>query len=205
MLKKLLVFSLALAFVALSIDTTATAQNGTAPTISVVAIGQPLADFTLPDADGKQHSLKSLRGANGTVIIFVATKCPVSNAYNERMAKLAADFKARGVSVIGINSNKSEPAAEIKEHAATNNLSFPILKDDGNKIADRMGAQVTPEVYLLDAKGKLVYRGRIDNTRDAARVETNDLRDALTQMLDGKAIARSEARAFGCTIKRVAE
>jgi peroxiredoxin len=108
-------------------------------------IGTTVEDFTLPDADGKEQSLNSLKGKNGSVLIFVGTKCPVSNAYNERMEKLAQDFKARGVNVIGINANVAESAADVKAHAAQNNLNFAVLKDPGNKIADRLGASVTPE------------------------------------------------------------
>ena len=74
------------------------------------AIGTTLDDFTLPDASGKEHSLASLRGKNGAVLIFIATQCPVSNAYNERMEKLAQDYKAKGINVIGINSNVAEGA-----------------------------------------------------------------------------------------------
>src|SRR5436309_14847073 len=81
------------------------------------AIGTIIDDFKLPDADGAEHSLKSLTGKHGAVIIFVATKCPVSNAYNDRMEKLAQDYKARGINVIGINSNNTEQAAEVKSHA----------------------------------------------------------------------------------------
>lgn len=167
------------------------------------AIGTTLEDFTLPDADGKEHSLNSLKGKNGSVLIFVATKCPVSNAYNERMEKLAQDYKARGIKVIGINSNAAESAAAVKAHAAQNNLTFTILKDPANKIADRLGATVTPEVYLLDANNKLIYRGRIDNAKDAAQVNSSELRDAIEATLAGKPVAKTTATAFGCTIKRV--
>src|SRR4051812_29656514 len=78
------------------------------------AIGTVIDDFKLPDADGAEHSLKALAGKNGAVLIFVATKCPVSNAYNDRMEKLAQDYKAKGINVIGINSNNTEPASEVK-------------------------------------------------------------------------------------------
>jgi peroxiredoxin len=167
-----------------------------------LAIGTTVEDFTLPDGDGKGHSLNSLKGKNGTVLIFVATKCPVSNAYNERMQSLAQDYKAKGINVVGINSNVAELADEVKAHAASHNLTFPILKDTGNKIADRFGATVTPEVFFLDSGNKLLYRGRIDNAKDAAQVNTNDLRDALDAALAGKAITKTTATAFGCTIKR---
>ena len=166
------------------------------------AIGATIEDFTLPDVDNKDHSLKSLAGKNGTVLIFISVQCPVSNAYNERMEKLAQDYKTRGVNVIGINSNVTEDGAAVKAHAAEHNLTFTILKDPGNKIADKLGASVTPEAYFLDPNNKLLYHGRIDNARNAAQIETNDLRNALDAALAAKAIEKTEAKAFGCTIKR---
>ena len=166
------------------------------------AIGSTIEDFTLPDVDNKDRSLKSLAGKNGTVLLFIAVQCPVSNAYNERMAKLAEDYQAKGIAVIGINSNAAEDAAAVKAHAAEHKLSFPILKDPGNKIADRFGASVTPEAYFIDAHNKLLYHGRIDNSRNAAQVETSDLRNALDAALGGKTVEKTEAKAFGCSIKR---
>ncbi len=166
------------------------------------AIGATIEDFSLPDVDGKEHSLNSLKGKNGTVLIFVAVQCPVSNAYNERMEKLAQDYKARGVNVIGINANSTEAADAVKAHATQKHLTFPILKDPGNKIADRLGAQHTPEAYLLDANNKLVYHGRIDNNRDASQVNSSELRDAIEATVAGKAVEKPTAAAFGCTIKR---
>src|SRR6266540_5133544 len=166
------------------------------------AIGATIEDFSLPDVDGKEHSLNSLKGKNGTVLIFVAVQCPVSNAYNERMEKLAQDYKARGVNVIGINANSTEPVASVKAHAAEKHLTFPILKDNGNKIADSLGATRTPEAYFLDANNKLIYHGRIDNSRDASQVISRELRDALEATLTGKSVAKTTADAFGCSIKR---
>ena len=166
-------------------------------------IGTMIDDFKLPDADGKEHSLKSLAGAKGVVVLFIATKCPVSNAYNDRMEKLAQDYKAKGVNVVGINANNTEPAAEVKSHATEKGLTFTILKDDGNKIADRLGATRTPEAYVLDASMKLVYHGRIDNSQKVEGITANDLREAVDEMLAGKAVTKTGGAAFGCTIKRV--
>ncbi len=166
------------------------------------AIGATIEDFTLPDADNKERSLKSLAGPKGTVLLFIAVQCPVSNAYNERMEKLAQEYKAKGIAVIGINSNVAENADAVKAHASENKLSFIILKDPGNKIADKLGATVTPEAYFLDANNKLLYHGRIDNARNPAQLETSDLRNALDAALAGKAIEKTEAKAFGCSIKR---
>jgi peroxiredoxin len=167
-----------------------------------LAVGEVAPDFTLPDAGGRRHTLASLKGKSGTVIIFVATKCPVSNAYNARMQKMAEEFRARGVNVVGINSNAGEPAEEVRRHAAEKGLAFTILKDAGNKVADRFEARVTPEAYLLDAAGRLVYRGRIDNSRSGDSISSTELRDAVEAVLAGKPVEKSEVKAFGCSIKR---
>jgi peroxiredoxin len=166
------------------------------------AIGTIIDDFKLPDTDGAERSLKSLTAKNGAVLIFISVQCPVSNGYNERMEKLAQDYKARGINVVGINSNVTEPVAAVKAHAADKHFTFTVLKDDGNKIADRLGATRTPEAYVIDAGGKLVYHGRIDNSQNTANITANDLRDALDQLISGKAITKTGGAAFGCSIKR---
>jgi peroxiredoxin len=203
-MKKL--YSLALilaAVVAVAAAVRTTSKTGSATdSKAAVVLGSVVADFTLPDADGNNHTLASLKGSKGTVLIFVATRCPVSNAYNERMRKLADDYRARGVNVVGINANYNEPPAEVKQHAADKGLTFTILKDAGNQIADRFDAQYTPEAYVLDASGKLVYHGRIDNSRSGDSITSTDLRDAVESVLAGKAVEKPEVKGFGCTIKR---
>jgi peroxiredoxin len=194
----LLAFVFVIAGAAIAIS--ARAVEGEIP--AAPAIGATIEDFTLPDYTGTDRSLKSLAGKNGTVLLFIAVQCPVSNAYNERMEKLAQDYKARGIAVIGINSNVKEDADAIRGHAAENKLSFPILKDPSNKIADKLGATVTPEAYFLGADNKLLYHGRIDNSRNGDNIESTDLRNALDATLGGKPVEKTEAKAFGCTIKR---
>ena len=203
-MKRKQIFSLALATFLIFVGAVI-AGSGRTDEASFVApaIGSAIEDFSLPDTDGKAHTLNSLKGKNGTVLIFIAVQCPMSNAYNERMEKLAQDYGAKGISVIGINANATEPADVVKAHAAEKHLTFAILKDPGNKVADRLGANATPEADFLDANNKLLYHGRIDDSKDAARVSANDLRDALDAALAGKTIAKPTAKAFGCTIKRV--
>ena len=175
----------------------ATDENMAAP-----VIGATIADFKLPDLGGKEQTLSSLKGKNGTVLIFVSAQCPVVRAYNERMEKLAVDYAARGVNVIAINANSTETVDQMKAHAADYKLSFPMLRDKGNKIADALGAQVTPEAFVLDANNKLLYHGRIDNSKPGNNITANDLRDAIDAMLDGKPVTKPEVSAFGCSIKR---
>ena len=197
-----------LAFVSLLIAMVATALVINARTIvadipAPPIIGSTINEFTLPDASGAAHTLASLKGKNGAVLIFMAVQCPVSNAYNERMEKLAKDYAARGINVIGINANSVDSAEAVKAHAAEHKFTFTILKDPGNKVADRLGASVTPEAYLIDKSNKLLYRGRIDNSKNVEGVTSSELRDAIEATLAGKPITKTTANAFGCSIKRV--
>jgi peroxiredoxin len=169
------------------------------------AIGSAAPDFQLTTLDGKPFSLsKTAPNQNATVVMFIATKCPYSNAYNDRMRSMADAYKDKGVLFVGINSNQSEPESEAREHAKTNRHTFPIMKDPDNKVADMYDAKRTPEIFVVDKKGKVVYHGRIDeNYEDPAQVTSPDLKNALDALLAGKPIIRAETKAFGCTIKRV--
>jgi peroxiredoxin len=169
-------------------------------------IGASAPDFTLPSAaDGKALGLKDLLAKNRAVaVIFVATKCPVSNAYNGRMAALGKEYAAKGIAFVGVNSNKTEPAAEVAAHAKEHGFTFPVVKDEGNRIADAYGAMKTPEVFVISPKGDLVYHGRIDESQDdASQARSPDLRNALEAILAGRPVPAPETKAFGCTIKRV--
>ena len=199
-MKKLAAISLMFALLAFALLVSARTFVADIPAPPI--IGSTIADFTLPDAGGTDHSLALLKGKNGVVLIFIAVQCPVSNGYNERMEKLAQDYRARGVNVVGINANSTESAADVKAHAAEKHLTFTILKDNGNKVADALGATRTPEAYFLDASNKLLYHGRIDNSRDITQVNSSELRDALEATLSGKPVPKTTASAFGCSIKR---
>ena len=160
-------------------------------------------NFTLPDYNGKEHSLTDYTKSKAIVIIFVATECPVSNAYNSRMENLYKEYSPKGISFLGINSNKAESMEDMKEHAEENGLTFTILKDNNNVIADEFGASFTPEVYVLNSDFNILYQGRIDNSKKESDVETQDLKNALDEILAGKEVTNKATKAFGCTIKRV--
>lgn len=179
-------------------------QASTGVELNKPGIGQPAPDFTLKDLNGQQHSLEDYRG-KVVIVSFISTECPVVNAYLERIKAIAADYKARNVVFLGINSNSAEPMSAMREQAAKNNLTFTILKDEGNRVADAYGASFTPEVYLIDVAGRLRYHGRIDNAPEVRRVTRHDLRQALDELLAGKAVSTPETKAFGCVIKRAGE
>jgi peroxiredoxin len=164
-----------------------------------------LNDFTLTDYNGNKHSLSDFKDSTAIVVMFIATQCPVSNAYNERMVALYNDYEPRGFAFVGINSNKQESVDEIKEHSQENKFEFPVLKDWNNVIADKFEASVTPEIYILNSNFYLLYHGRIDDSRRENEVKSHDLRAALDEILAGKPVSNKLTKAFGCTIKRVSK
>lgn len=162
-------------------------------------------DFVLPGSDGQSHAFSDYKDAKAVVVLFISTKCPVSNGFNARMAELAKAYESKGVVFLGINSNKAETLAEAKNHAKTNGFSFVVLKDENNILADQFKAKVTPEAFVLNTQGEIIYHGRIDDSPEADERKAEDLKSALDQVLDGNAVAVAETKAFGCSIKRVAK
>ena len=175
-------------------ETTQTAAKG---------MGRPIADFQLPEVrDGRTVSLLGDRRQQATVLLFLSSLCPCSAKYDDRNVRLAAEYASKGVRFIAVNSSFGERPAEIAAHARRLRYPFPMLRDEGNTIADRVGAQVTPEAFVLDSKGVLRYHGRIDDNRDALKVTSNDLRSALDALLAGKLPPKPEQISFGCAIAR---
>ncbi|MBV9240581.1 MAG: redoxin domain-containing protein [Acidobacteria bacterium] len=171
---------------------------------SQVQVGSKVENFSLPDTDGRTQSLADLKGSNGVVLVFVSIQCPVVRGYNDRMNELAKTYKAKGINVIGIDSNVTEPASDIKAHQMMT-WDFPVLIDKDAKIADKFGADVTPETYYIDANGVLLYHGAIDNDRSGRNVTERFLQTAFDSTLSGKKVERTSANAFGCSIKKTAQ
>jgi cytochrome oxidase Cu insertion factor (SCO1/SenC/PrrC family) len=164
-------------------------------------VGAPVSDFSLRDLDGRAVNYSALKG-NVTVVVFIATRCPVSNAYDERMNELYKAYSGR-VNFIFVNSNATEPADNVRDHARRVGFVFPVYKDPNNVVADRFGAQSTPETYVMDSSGVVRYHGYIDDSQNPSRVKNRGLATAIQAVLDGKPVEKSQTRAFGCTIKRV--
>jgi peroxiredoxin len=164
-------------------------------------VGSQVRDFTLADVKGNPVNYAGLKG-DTTVLIFIATQCPVSNAYNDRMNAVYKDYAARGVKFVFVNANSSEPAQEVAQHAQGHGFAFPVYKDQNNVVADMFGAQVTPEAFVMDKEGVIRYHGYIDDSRNPEGIKTQGLRLALDAVLAGKPVERADTKAFGCTIKR---
>ena len=164
--------------------------------------GTKLENFTLPDLNGAEQSLDRLEGENGAVLVWVSAQCPVVKSYNERINQVADELKAKGINLIGINSNKPESLDWIKSTAEEVGYKFPVLIDKGNVLADKLGATVTPEFYYFDKDNVLLYHGALDNDRSGKSVTINYLRDAYNSALSKQPIKTAKANAFGCSIKR---
>ena len=170
-----------------------------------IEIGAPVDGFSLPDVDGKMQTLDGLKGKNGTLVVWLSAQCPVVRGYKDRINEIAADYQAKGINFVGINSNATEDLNWVKSNIAEFGYKFPVLIDKGNTLADKWGATVTPEVYYFNAKNVLLYHGAIDNDRSGKNITEQFLRTAFDSSLGGKPISKTRANAFGCTIKRVAE
>ncbi len=159
-------------------------------------------DFRLKSVTGETYSLYAQKGKKGFIVVFISTQCPVSNAYNARFIKLAELAKENMMEFIAINSNATEPFEEVHLHAREKGFTFPVLKDENNRVCDAFGASVTPEAFLLNANFKLIYRGRIDDNQREEKVVSKDLEEAIAAYLAGSSPLTPVTTARGCTIKR---
>ena len=137
-----------------------------------------------------------------TVVVFISALCPVSNAYHDRYKQLVTAFKDMPVQFVFINANDNETLAEVNSYIRAAELPFPVYKDWKNSVADKLGASMTPEAFVLNAKGEVLYHGAIDDSKNEARVKVTALRDAIGSTVAGKPVVQKELKAFGCTIHR---
>jgi peroxiredoxin len=166
------------------------------------AVGKRLENFTLPDLSGAEQSLDKLEGENGAVLVWVSAQCPVVKSYNERINQVAEELKAKGIHLIGINSNSTESLDWIKSTASEVGYNFPVLIDKGNVLADKLEASVTPEFYYFDKQNTLLYHGALDDDRSGKNVTINYLRDAFGAALSKQPIKTANTNVIGCSIKR---
>ena len=163
--------------------------------------GAPVPSFSVKDVNGKTAALLPA-GKKAGVAMFLSVDCPVTKAYEERIAQLAADPALKDVAFLALYPNQGERTAAIKARAEERKFSFPSARDARNSLANRFGVQVTPTVWVVDAKGTAVYSGAIDDNQDPAAVKQRYLKDALDAVLAGKSVAVAESRAVGCDIKK---
>ncbi|HEV8699986.1 MAG TPA: thioredoxin family protein [Candidatus Polarisedimenticolia bacterium] len=177
-----------------------------AQALEELAIGAQGAGFTLKGTDGKTHSLESVAGTKGTAVIFTCNECPYAKGYENRLIALATDYQAKGIGFVAINSNDptivpGDGFEFMVKRAKDKSFPYPYLFDDTQEIAKAYGARVTPHIFLLDAQGKLVYRGRIDDSLEEGKIKERDFSAALAAIVSGQPIKVAETKAFGCGVK----
>ena len=153
-------------------------------------IGRQIESFSLRDFYGKEHTLDAC-DANLVVVVFLGTECPLAKLYAPRIEALNKRFGDRSVAFLGINSNMQDGITEISAYAQRHGLSFPVLKDPGNQIANLFEAERTPEVFVLDRERIVRYCGRVDDQYGVGYQRPNpkraDLAIAIEELLAGKA------------------
>jgi peroxiredoxin len=167
----------------------------------------PMATTKMKNVDGKMVSIADAAGKAGTLVVFTCNHCPFAKGWEKRIADLGNTYAKKGIGVILINAN--DPAkhdednfAGTQARAKALGLAVPYVIDETSAVAKAFGASVTPETFLFDKGGKLVYHGAVDdNHKDATQVQKSYLRDALEAVAAGKAPAVSESKSLGCGIK----
>ncbi|GBD04276.1 Thiol-disulfide oxidoreductase ResA [bacterium HR19] len=169
-------------------------------------IGDKIIDFKLPGVDGKVYSLSSFDPKKPKAIIFWANHCPYVKAWEDRIIKLGKKYKDK-VDFILISANDTTKYPEdsfenMKKRAEEKGYPFPYLFDESQSVPKAYGAQRTPEIFLFDSEGKLVYHGAPDdNWEDESKVKNHYFEDAIKSLLEGKKPEIQETPPVGCTIK----
>ncbi len=160
------------------------------------AIGSDVPDVQATSVQGEPLSLRAATaGHEAVVLVFLSTVCPYANYFAGHIREMAETYGPRGVLFVGLYSNGWESRDEVAAHGRERGFAFPIVKDEGHAIADAIGATRTPEAFVVDASGRLRYRGRVMSKQEAP-----ELRRALDAVLEGKRVRTPVTKAFGCAI-----
>jgi peroxiredoxin len=158
-------------------------------------------------ADGKTLTLAEAKGAKGTLVVFTCNNCPWAKAWEQRIVEMGNGYSKKGIGVVLVNSNDPSIAEKdtpdlIKARHKERAMAVPYVIDENQVLAKAFGATVTPEAFLFDKGGKLVYHGTIDdNGKQPDQVTKRYLKDALDAVSSGKAPAVGETKGIGCGIK----
>ena len=173
-------------------------------------IGAPLpkAENKLKDVSGKEITLKTALKENGLLVMFSCNTCPVVINNQSRTNEICKYAQDKKLGVVLLNSNEgnrssSESLESMKAYALDQGYQWYYAVDKNNELADAFGANRTPECFLFDKTGKLVYHGAIDdNPNDASSVSRKHLQEAINEVTGGKDVSVKTSRSVGCAIKR---
>ncbi|HET9888424.1 MAG TPA: thioredoxin family protein [bacterium] len=176
---------------------------------TMLELGTRLPAFSLPDAvSGRILSSTSIAGKNGTLVMFICNHCPFAKHVFKEIGRVARDASPMGVGVVAISSNDvdaypDDSPEKMKELALSEEWTFPYLFDESQVVAKEFHAACTPDFFLFDAAGTLVYRGQLDDSRPGndAPVNGKDLREAMNAVVRGQPVSPNQKPSIGCNIK----
>lgn len=176
---------------------------------AMLELGTKAPQFSLPDVgDGRTHTTESLRGPKGLLVMFICAHCPFVKHVEEELARLGKDYEKSGVGIVAISSNDAENYPDdspknLAKQAKQLGFVFPYLYDESQEVARAYDAACTPDFFLFDSGGTLVYRGQLDGSRpsNGVPVTGKDLRAALDAVIAGKTISTDQYPSVGCNIK----
>ena len=174
-----------------------------------IGASMPKADVKMKDVTGKEFTLKDQVKENGILVMFTCNTCPYVIKNQARTKEICQYATKNGIGVILLNSNEGQRSGddsfeEMKSYAKEQGYIWPYVVDRNNELADAFGASRTPECFLFDKSGKLVYHGAIDdNPGDNSRVNRKHLQQAIDESISGKEVSIKTSRSVGCNIKRI--
>jgi len=175
---------------------------------TMLPLGTTAPGFSLPNIDGSIVSLEDFRGAPALLVMFICNHCPYVKHIADPLAQLCADYQAKGVAVVAINSNDAvaypdDAPEKMAAEAAARRYTFPYLFDETQEVAKAYRAACTPDFYVFDRNQRLVYRGQLDDSRpgNGKPVTGADLRAALDAVLSGATPPADQRPSMGCNIK----
>jgi len=176
---------------------------------NMLTLGTTAPDFNLIDTVSDELvNLQTLKGENGTVIMFICNHCPFVIHVNPMLVELATEFQRKGINFIAISSNDIHKYPQdgpglMKRKANEEGYPFPYLFDDTQEVAKAYDAACTPDFYLFDGNLKLTYRGQLDDSRpeNGIPLTGSDLKKAINTLLEGGAMLEIQKPSMGCNIK----
>ena len=176
---------------------------------TMLALGTAAPEFQLPDVvSGKTISLDTFSNCEALLIMFICQHCPFVIHVQDELSKIGQDYSQQPLGIVAISANDvanypNDSPAKLKEMAEELNFNFPICYDESQSVSKAYTAACTPDFFLFDANKKLAYRGQLDDSRPSTNIPVTgqDLRDAISLVLEGKAVDFTQKPSIGCNIK----
>ncbi len=174
----------------------------------MLELGTAAPEFSLPDTEGNIVSLDNFKDTKALLVVFACNHCPYVIHIRDVMVAMIKEYQDQGLAAVTINSNDvanypDDSPEKMKQEAATHGFTFPYLFDEDQSVAHAYKAACTPDLFLFDAKHKLVYRGQFDDSRPNKDIPVTgqDLRAAIDAVLSGQGAPKGQKPSMGCNIK----